>query len=355
MTSGLFFDATGRDRITGEDGLTTGFAFKAGKPSFIPTIIRTDRINYTVTLRVNTPSAHTGTTGTRTTESSSQQQNEAFLHRHDSVLRMSRARESHVVDIIPDDVSDVPEAVADVDIDDVVVGEDDVVIGEDDGSVDDIPAFDPKKTAMSRVSRKKDPVGYIEAYKELLDEHIVRLEHMLDTMMRTQQPHQSMLRNSIVQAKALQKSFEFVPECARRRVRVAGSAGASAAANALDRPVRISNELKEFLAIPEGENDVVSRVDVTRALNAYVNFSATETDEKKLRWRHLNPDNTRDLRVRGGERFEIKFDDALKKLLRYDQYAAERAEEGKEPITRYGTIQKLVQIHLTSTTPSAKK
>lgn len=127
----------------------------------------------------------------------------------------------------------------------------------------------------------------------------------------------------------------------------------------LTTPQNISDELRVFLKVEKGRN--LSRIEVTRAINSYINIKKDEKRENILEWAYLNP-NYRNLQNVNDKR--VIFPDAsLAKLLRYNQYKKDVAskkitEAHKNKITgfketkivtsddlHYRTVQKLIQIH----------
>ena len=84
----------------------------------------------------------------------------------------------------------------------------------------------------------------------------------------------------------------------------------------LTTPQNISPELRTFLKIEKGRN--LSRIEVTRAINSYINIKKDENRPNILEWAYLNPDH-RNLQNEKDKR--IIFPDVpLAKLLRYSQY-----------------------------------
>ena len=127
----------------------------------------------------------------------------------------------------------------------------------------------------------------------------------------------------------------------------------------LTTPQNISDELRKFLKLEEGKN--LSRIEVTRAINSYINIKKDEKRPNILEWSYLNQ-NHRNLQNEKDKRI-IFPDEPLAKLLRYNQYkkdvaSAKITEAHKNKITglketkivtsndlHYRTVQKLIQVH----------
>jgi len=142
----------------------------------------------------------------------------------------------------------------------------------------------------------------------------------------------------------------------RRRYKMSGSIRKN---SGLTTPQNISPELRTFLKIEKGRN--LSRIEVTRAINSYINIKKDEKRPNILEWAYLNPDH-RNLQNEKDKR--IIFPDVpLAKLLRYSQYkkdvaSAKITESHKNKLTglketkivtsdvlHYRTVQKLIQVH----------
>ncbi len=142
----------------------------------------------------------------------------------------------------------------------------------------------------------------------------------------------------------------------RRRYKMSGSIRKN---SGLTTPQNISPELRTFLKIEKGRN--LSRIEVTRAINSYINIKKDENRPNILEWAYLNPDH-RNLQNEKDKR--IIFPDVpLAKLLRYSQYkkdvaSAKITESHKNKLTglketkivtsdvlHYRTVQKLIQVH----------
>ena len=142
----------------------------------------------------------------------------------------------------------------------------------------------------------------------------------------------------------------------RRRYKMSGTVRKN---SGLTTPQNISPELRTFLKIEKGRN--LSRIEVTRAINSYINIKKDENRPNILEWAYLNPDH-RNLQNEKDKR--IIFPDVpLANLLRYAQYkkdvaAAQITESHKNKLTglketkivtsdvlHYRTVQKLIQVH----------
>jgi len=142
----------------------------------------------------------------------------------------------------------------------------------------------------------------------------------------------------------------------RRRYKMSGTIRKN---SGLTTPQNISDELREFLKIEEGRN--LSRIEVTRAINSYINIKKDERRPSILEWAYLNP-NHRNLQNEKDKRI-IFPDKPLAKLLRYAEYkkavaSSKITEAHKNKITglketkivtssdlHYRTVQKLIQVH----------
>ena len=142
----------------------------------------------------------------------------------------------------------------------------------------------------------------------------------------------------------------------RRRYKMSGTIRKN---SGLTTPQNISDELREFLKIEEGRN--LSRIEVTRAINSYINIKKDERRLSILEWAYLNP-NHRNLQNEKDKRI-IFPDKPLAKLLRYAEYkkaveSAQITEAHKNKLTglketkivtssdlHYRTVQKLIQVH----------
>ncbi len=142
----------------------------------------------------------------------------------------------------------------------------------------------------------------------------------------------------------------------RRRYKMSGTIRKN---SGLTTPQNISDELREFLKIEEGRN--LSRIEVTRAINSYINIKKDERRPSILEWAYLNP-NHRNLQNEKDKRI-IFPDKPLAKLLRYAEYkkaveSAQITEAHKNKLTglketkivtssdlHYRTVQKLIQVH----------
>ncbi len=142
----------------------------------------------------------------------------------------------------------------------------------------------------------------------------------------------------------------------RRRYKMSGNVRKN---SGLTTPQNISDELREFLKIEKGRN--LSRIEVTRAINSYINIKKDEKRPSILEWAYLNP-NQRNLQNLKDKRI-IFPDKPLAKLLRYAEYkkavaSKQITEAHKNKITglketkivtssdlHYRTVQKLIQVH----------
>jgi hypothetical protein len=148
--------------------------------------------------------------------------------------------------------------------------------------------------------------------------------------------------------------------------------------NNFNKPVLISEELSNFLQVDK--NVQLTREDVNCAIFTYINIKPDEKREKILKWKHLNWNTTtngsdenggspqRDLRDQI-KKDTIIPDDALSKLLNYEEYKkeidkflnkekSEEIEESKSPYLnkngshpkdnklRFTSVIKLIQPHI---------
>lgn len=128
-----------------------------------------------------------------------------------------------------------------------------------------------------------------------------------------------------------------------------------------EKKVKISEELAKFLDIEDGIP--LSRIDVIRAITAYIHIKPDEKRERVLEWSYLNKEGRNLQSPENGT--IILPDETLSKLLRYDNFK-QRVKNGKEYHTvklesgekesqlltddrlRYTTVQRLIGIHLSS-------
>ncbi|AMQ10855.1 SWIB/MDM2 domain-containing protein [Brazilian marseillevirus] len=117
---------------------------------------------------------------------------------------------------------------------------------------------------------------------------------------------------------------------AKKRV-VKGNSG-------IKKPKEISDELADFLQVERGT--LLSMADVTSAVCTYIRVKDDETNPEKLesrkRWIGLNPDGKRNLQDQSSKK-NIVPDEALSKLLRYEQYQKDVAS-GKVTVKSTGTV-----------------
>jgi hypothetical protein len=199
------------------------------------------------------------------------------------------------------------------------------------------------------------------SYIAKFDEMVATLDEEITSRSKKSDNSVSVLkkvRKFLISQKAM---FPKVMKQSRKRV----TNGTAPKNNTFTKPVEITDELREFLQLKE--DDAVSRVDITRAISVYIKRNEDEKDENKLRWAYLNPE-PRNLQGKGS--LAIEPDDALRKLLRFDEYL-ERVRAGeitrvvtnkqtneketvvvKDEVMRYSTIQSLIQRHIN---PSASK
>ena len=172
-------------------------------------------------------------------------------------------------------------------------------------------------------------------------------------------------RKGIKTLKSLRRVFQLLEKQApklskgkRRRATPGGGKNSG-----LTTPKPITAEFRSFLKLPT--NKEISRIEGTRALNAYIHIKPEETREDVLAWAYLNPnykDGGRNLQ-NSDDRRVIVPDVRLSTLLRYNQYkkdvaAGKVTESRKNKVTgvkevviiddnalHYRTIQKLIQIH----------
>lgn len=206
---------------------------------------------------------------------------------------------------------------------------------------------------MEQKSRKISPENYIHEVDELL------------TLLDTEIDARSRKRGDAV--RLLQKIRQSVHKL-RTDVRwiTRRTTYTQPILNGFQLPIRISDELKSFLTqgFPK-ETDFrreLTRVDVTRALCTYCYLSQTEQRPDILAWAHLNP-TFRDLRNPDHKQFIIP-DEALNKLLRYDEYvhrvhqneivvSRKNKDTGAkedviitDPSLTYAILQKLISCHI---------
>ncbi len=142
----------------------------------------------------------------------------------------------------------------------------------------------------------------------------------------------------------------------RRQYKMSGTVRKN---SGLTTPQHISDELRKFLKLEKGRS--LSRIEVTRAINSYINVKNDEKRPNILEWSYLNP-NHRNLQNEKDKRI-IFPDEPLAKLLRYNQYKKDVAlakitEAHKNKTTglketkivtsdnlHYRTVQKLIQVH----------
>lgn len=127
----------------------------------------------------------------------------------------------------------------------------------------------------------------------------------------------------------------------------------------LNKRYKISQELRDFLDV--SDDYYPTRVDVTRAISAYIRFNPNEKREDMLKWEYLNPDHQRNLQNPNNKK-EIIPDEVLSDLLNYPEYIKnvkkgkvfkmivdDNGDKLKIPVTddslTYCTIQKLINRH----------
>lgn len=117
---------------------------------------------------------------------------------------------------------------------------------------------------------------------------------------------------------------------AKKRV-VKGNSG-------IKKPKEISEELADFLQVERGT--LLSMADVTSAVCTYIRVKDDETNPEKLesrkRWIGLNPGGKRNLQDQSSKK-NIVPDEALSKLLRYEQYQKDVAA-GKVTVKSTGAV-----------------
>lgn len=117
---------------------------------------------------------------------------------------------------------------------------------------------------------------------------------------------------------------------------------------------RASPELAKFLKLEEPS---ISRLDLQRAMSAYIHLAEDETREGILKWKHLN--NGRDLRSEDNRKI-IEPNAQLQKLLDYNRYVEQIANgeirvRNRDGTTRvydddalqYWVVMRLLKPHLT--------
>nr|QBK86701.1 MAG: SWIB/MDM2 domain-containing protein [Marseillevirus LCMAC103] len=143
----------------------------------------------------------------------------------------------------------------------------------------------------------------------------------------------------------------------RRRPGLGGAGGKN---SGLMTPKRITKELATFLKVPADRE--ISRIEVTRAINAYVHMKPGESRPDILVWSYLNEGGKRDLQNPGDKRIILP-DAALSKLLNYPAYKKAVSDgtvtekrkiksSGDTDVVTvtsadmlYRTVQKLIQVH----------
>lgn len=165
----------------------------------------------------------------------------------------------------------------------------------------------PKKTSPKKRHRP-DIEEHIGHYKELLE--LIDIE--IDKRSRGKGKGIRILK---LVKKRLIKMKKEVPIIVRRRVNRKGKR--DPASNGLTMEMSISDELLEFLGLPE--DSTLSRLDGTRAVDVYAHLKENEDREGMLKWAYLNPDCKRDLQ-NPMDRKAIVPDKTLSKLLKYKKY-----------------------------------
>lgn len=141
----------------------------------------------------------------------------------------------------------------------------------------------------------------------------------------------------------------------------------NSAGSGLKKPLSISEELRAFLGLEEGEK--ISRIDVSRAICVYAHLKPDEAREEMLRWKHLNPKGKRNLQDPVDKK-AIRPDAKLGELLGYERYRKDVAKgritnKSKDRATGevvekvvsndalyYWTIQRLINRHFIAVEPT---
>ena len=220
-----------------------------------------------------------------------------------------------------------------------------------------VPAHFAPVASPELVKRKRTKIN-LETYIEKINEAVKKCDVEIERL----SSNPSGERKGIKTLKSVRRTLLDLATKApkltklRRRYKMSGNVRKN---SGLTTPQNISDELREFLKIEEGRN--LSRIEVTRAINSYINIKKYEMRPSILEWAYLNP-NHRNLQNVKDKRI-IFPDKPLAKLLRYAEYkkavaSKQITEAHKNKVTglkktkivtssdlHYRTVQKLIQVH----------
>jgi len=193
-------------------------------------------------------------------------------------------------------------------------------------------------------------------YISKLDEILSDLDEIIEKKRKNKNTIQGI--NSLLK---LRKKLRKVRGQTERVIKVSRTRnGKNSNNHEFSKKYKVSRELYEFLGL-EGE-EMLSRIDICRAICVYVNHEEEEKREEMLKWRHLNP-LFRNLQNPQNKKVIIP-DERLSRLLRYDEYV-ERVKRGEitirkkdkltgevfyerveDPGLYYSTVQRLITPHI---------
>jgi len=198
----------------------------------------------------------------------------------------------------------------------------------------------------SPTERKKAQPVTVESYQELCNTMIESIEAEIERLKSTKDKGVKFLKNIRRNVTLLR---DRAPKLAKQKRKKSENAKSG-----LKIPQNVSDELCTFLKVKPGTQ--ISRVDATRGITAYIHLKDNESRNEILQWKNLNPGGKRNLQD-SNDATIINPDDALKKLLNYDQYVKNvkaglitKKKDGKtvkedDPSLHYYTIQKLIKHH----------
>lgn len=201
---------------------------------------------------------------------------------------------------------------------------------------------------------KRNEINYITHMKKY-DDLIALLTEELEKKKKKSEPGTRVFAKAISKLSKMQTE---VPKVAKSMKKKRKSTNAT---SGFSIGCKISDELAAFIKVDSGT--ILTRSEISNALNAYIRLNPNEEREDVLKWSYLNPEGKRNLQDQTNKTRIIP-DRALSKLLKYDAYqkdvAAGKVTKGvTNKITKekeytvqtddklyYQTIQKLIQRHI---------
>lgn len=173
-------------------------------------------------------------------------------------------------------------------------------------------------------SRKRGGKVYRDDVQKRIDDFVSEYEELLELQVnpvekRDLKSAPQLVRKFLRTLKSIRTYSNKIPV---KKVRVKSE---NSKPSGLEQLRDVTDELRDFLGLKKGE--MVSIVDVNRAIGTYIHKKDGESRPAFARWAHLNTGSRNLKNEEYGSVIDVQLDDKLSKLLRLDSYQDQVAEE----------------------------